>query len=810
MNTAVKPLPAEALYKACNPDAFRFRTTAELEDIDTVIGQQRACDALQFGIRIRGSGYNLFALGPPGTGKLTAIHHMVKEMAREQPPAPDWCYINNFSETHKPVALRLPAGRGIAFRRDMEQLIEELGSAIPAAFESDEYRSRTEELEEELKDRQADTLNELRKEAIAQHVELLKTPTGFAFAPTDSNNEVLDPEKFSGLPEREQKRIQNIVAILQDKLKKILTQFPAWRKETMEKIRALDREMAQSTISPLVEALKERYRDLSDVLVYLDAVERDVIENAQDFRAAPEETPLSIFGRVSRAQTLQRYKVNLLVDNSALDAAPIVFENIPSHANLIGRCEYQSQMGTLVTDFTLIKLGALHRANGGYLILEARKLFLQPYAWESLKHALESGNIRIESLERTLSLISTAALEPEPIPLDLKVILVGDRMLYYLLDRYDPDFPALFKVAADFEDLMDRNEENNMLYARMIGRLAREEGLRPLEKTAVARLIEHSARLASDAEKLSTHMRSITDLLREADHWAERAGHGCITSADIQQTIDTQIHRLDRIRERVNEEIRRGTILIDTEGEATGQVNGLSVISLGNFSFGKPSRITATMRLGEGEVIDIERETELGGALHSKGVLILANFLAARFARGEPLSMNASIVFEQSYGEVEGDSASLAELYALLSALADSPIRQAFAVTGSVNQHGQVQPIGGVNEKIEGFFDVCKAYGLTGRQGVLIPGRNVKHLMLRHEVVHAASEGKFHIYPVDTVDQALGLLTGLPAGERDDRGSYPPDSVNGRVENKLLEFASLRRRYARGAIGNDSGKPAGN
>ena len=803
----LKPLNADKLYQACNPDDLPFQTTDELEVLDLFVGQQRAIDALQFGIDIKGSGYNIYALGPAGTGKHSTVYQLVSKTASGQKPANDWCYVNNFSEPHKPKALCLPSGGGRKLRENMDQLIEELSIAIPAAFESDEYRSRLEEIEEELKEKQASALNDIRDEAKKQGVMLIKTPTGFAFAPMNKKDEVISPDDFNKLSEEEKKAIQEKTLILQDKLKKVLGQFPSLRKEAKEKIRELDIEIGKSAINYLIDAIKNKFRDLPDVIDYLGIVEKDIIKNISSLRSSQEESPLAILGAgmTSRAEAFDRYKVNLLVDNNDLQSAPVVTENLPSHANLIGRCEYQSYMGTLVTDFTLIKPGAMHKANGGYLILDARKILFQPYAWESLKRTLEAGEIRIESLERTLSLISTVALEPEPVPLDLKVILVGDRLLYYLLNYYDLDFQDLFKVAADFDDQIDRDDKNNLLYARLIASLARHNGLKPLEKTAVTRLIEHSARLASDTEKLSTNIRSINDLLRESDHWAEQNRHANIKIEDVQQAIDKQIYRSNRVQQRINEEIERGTIMINTTGECVGQVNGLSVIQLGDYTFGRPSRITATMRIGDGEVLDIERETELGGPIHSKGVLILSNFLASRYAKGNLLSMSASIVFEQSYGEVEGDSASLAELCALLSAIADMPVRQSFAITGSINQHGFVQPIGGVNEKIEGFFDVCKKSGFTGDQGALIPASNVKHLMLREDIVQAAREGKFFIYPVETVDEALELLTKISAGERDSKGRFPEQSINGRIEKQLLEFADIRQKFSHGKKKNSQG-----
>jgi len=490
--------------------------------------------------------------------------------------------------------------------------------------------------------------------------------------------------------------------------------------------------------------------------------------------------------------------VNVLVDHSQSKGAPVIYEEHPTYNNLIGRIEHLAQMGALVTDFNLIKPGALHRANGGYLILDARQLLPQPYAWDGLKRALRSREVRIEPLGQALSLVSTVSLEPEPIPLDEKVVLIGERLLYYLLYQYDPDFGELFKVEADFNEEMARTSENNLLYARLIGTMARKEELRPFDRGAVARVIERSTRMAGDAEKLSTHMLSIADLLREADYWADVAGNNVVTTDDVQRAIDAQIHRADRLQERVQEQIQRGTILIDTTGERVGQVNGLSVIGLGNFAFGQPSRITARARLGKGEVVDIEREVELGGPIHSKGVLILSGFLGARYAAKRPLSLSASLVFEQSYGGVEGDSASMAELCALLSALAEVPIKQSWAMTGSVNQHGEAQPIGGVNEKIEGFFDVCclQGRGLTGKQGVIIPASNVQHLMLRQDIVEAVEAGQFHVYPVRTVDQAMELLTGIPAGEQDEEGNFPEGSINQRVEARLIELAEKQRAFA--------------
>ena len=793
----VQPLRPEALYRRCDPHEFGFETTADLEDPKEIIGQARAVEALQFGIGIHREGYNLFSLGPSGTGKYTAVRQSLEHKAATEAVPFDWCYVNNFDDPQQPRTLQLSPGQGLALRQDTDKLVEELRSAIPAAFESEDYRTRKQVIEEEVKEHHEKAFEELRREAQGKGIALVRTPAGLVFAPTQKG-EVMNPEDFQRLPEAERQRVETEVMALQQRLQVTMRQAPHWERQGREKTKALNHEVATFAVGHLIEELRKRYAAFPPVVEHLNAMQQDVIDSAEMFLNPPEASLAAMMGvppphLPKGSAFFRRYQVNLLVDHSASQGAPVIYEDNPTYQNLIGHVEYVAQMGALSTDFGLIRAGALHQANGGYLILDALRVLTHPYAWEGLKRALRSGKICIESLGQALSLLSTVSLEPEAIPLNVKVVLLGERLLYYLLDQYDSEFNELFKVEVDFEDQADRNLENNLLYARLIGSLARREKLLPFDRSAVARLIEQSARITDDAQKLSVHTRTLCDLLREADYWARQAGHGVVAASDVERAVEAQIHRAGRVRERLREQVLRGVILIDTGGVTPGQVNGLSVLQVGQFAFGHPSRITARVRLGRGEVVDIEREVELSGPIHSKGVLILAGFLGARYAADRPLSLSASLVFEQSYSGVEGDSASSAELYALLSALANAPIKQSLAVTGSVNQRGEVQAVGGVNEKVEGFFDLCKSRGLTGEQGLLIPASNVQHLMLRRDVVEAVEAGKFHVYPIETIDQGIEILTGIEAGNRDAAGSFPEGSINYRVERRLIELAEKRR-----------------
>ncbi|MHB0974240.1 MAG: Lon protease family protein [Thiobacillus sp.] len=794
--TIRQPLSPDRLYRPCDVERFTFATTAELDDLTEGIGQMRAIEAAHFGIGMRHAGYNLYVMGQPGSGKRTLIRQLLDQRVETEAKPADWCYVHNFGQPHKPRAIQLPAGMGTRFHADMQQLVAELQATIPAVFEGEEYRRRLGQIDEEYGERQTQAFVEVGDKAGKQGITLLRTPNGFSFAPA-KGDEVMSPDDYDKLPPDEKTRFEQAIASLQEHLEKVIRQVHQWRRERIERVRRLNEEVVLFAVGHLIDDLRGSYADYPVVCGYLNAVQQNVIESIDEFRH-PKEALSGLAALTGQAPDFNRFRVNLLVGRDGSKGAPVIYEEHPTYQNLIGRVEHVSQLGALVTSFMLIKPGALHQANGGYLLLDAFKLLSQPFSWEGLKRALSTHEIRIESLGQMYSLVSTVSLEPEPIPLDAKVILIGNRLLYYLLTQYDPEFGELFKVAADFEDEVERSADNDLLYARLVGTLARRDKLRPFDRGAVARVIEHSARRAEDAEKLSTHMESLADLVREADYWAGQDAREVVARGDVERAIAAQIRRADRLRERSHEAILRGILHIDTDGERVGQVNGLSVFQLGDFSFAQPSRITANTRLGEGELLDIQREVKLGGSIHSKGVLILSSFLASRYAAEQPLSLSASLVFEQTYGQVEGDSASVAELCALLSSLANVPIRQSLAVTGSVDQFGRVQAIGAVNEKIEGYFDICSQRGLTGQQGVLIPASNMAHLMLRRDVVDAATAGRFHVYAVETVDEALELLTGIPAGTPDVDGS-----LDQRVAQRLKHLAELRRKYAKkaGSVG---------
>lgn len=794
-------LEAVRLRLRYDPKVVPFDTTDDVEESSTIVGQERAEASIQFGLGIARDGYNIFALGPPGTGKRSLLRHHLTRYARSRPVPPDTCYVHNFEDSHKPRLLIVPAGKGMALRRAMQHLVEELRTVLASAFESEEYQTRRKVIEDEFKERPQEALQGIERRAAEAGLRLIRTQVGMGFAPV-RDGDVLSGEEFSSLSETERDRIASQIKSFEEEVHRTLRQVPRWDRERRERVRTLDREITKLAVSHLIDELRGEFQELAPVLAYLDDVQEDIIRSARSIVNPQGGLPAALAemggAAPGDAQTLTRYEVNVIVDNHEADGAPVISEDNPSYDNVIGRIEHRSHFGALSTDFTLIKAGSLHRANGGFLLLEANKLLRAPYAWDALKRALQSKTLRLESLGQALGLVSTVTLEPEPADFDVTVVLSGERLLYYLLCHYDPEFEELFKVAADFNDEMDADDDGVRQYAQTVASLVKRDDLMPFDRTAVARVLEQSARMAADQRKLTTHMRSLDDLLREGDYWARSAGDAVVTAAHVQAAVDAQIHRASRIRERQIEEINRGTIKIDTDGATVGQVNGLSAVVLGSVAFGRPCRITARVRLGHGEVLDIEREVKLGGPVHSKGVLILSGYLGARYVPDQPFSLAASLVFEQSYGEVEGDSASSAELFALLSAIAGVPLKQSLAVTGSVNQRGEVQPVGAINEKIEGYFDVCRARGLTGTQGVIIPRSNCDHLMLREEVVDAVEQSQFHVYAIESIDQGIELLTDLSAGERDEQGEYEEGSFNQLVEARLVQLAEQQKRFGSG------------
>lgn len=771
-------LAPEQLVRRWPAEAFDFESTASLEPLAAAVGQHRALDALELAVGVDQPGFNLFVVGAPETGRFEATQRRITELAAAMPVPDRWCYVNNFHDAVRPSALRLPGEAGARLRDDMRQLVEELRSAIPAVLESDEYRSRVEQIEAHFASLQEQAFGELVEDAQRQGIALLRTPAGFSFAPA-REGEVMPHEEFEKLPAAEKERIAQAIRALQEKLERILRQAVGWRREHRDEMKKLNREVTTFAVGHLVDDLLRKYVALPDVVAYLEAVAKDVVENADIFRA-PAEGAQGASMQSDELPPLRRYQVNLLVEDGA-SGAPVVSEENPTFQNLIGRVEHVARFGALMTDFGLIRAGALHRANGGYLLLDARKVLMQPLAWEALKRALLTREIRVESPAQQYGLISTVSLEPQPIPLDVKVVLFGDRMLHALLQAWDPEFVELFKVDADFEDDIVIDDDSLPTYARLIGTLARDAKLPPLEADAVARVIEHAARDAGDRGRVSLHVHRLRDLIAEAAYQAGRNGRERIGRNDVQAALDARRERTGRVRRRLQDQILEGTVLIDTAGARPGQINGLSVHVMGETAFAQPTRITATTRIGEGNLIDIQREASLSGSIHAKGVMILSAFLASRYAARQAFALNASLAFEQTYGPIDGDSASLAELCAILSSISGIPIRQNWAVTGSIDQAGHVQAIGAVNEKIEGFYDICAARGLDGRQGVLIPATNVRHLMLRDDVVGAVRDGRFAVHAVSSVDEAMALLTGR-------------DDVDAVVRARLAELGKLRQK----------------
>ena len=807
---SISKLKSQQLYTVCDPQKFDFTTTAELEERMSALGQDRAISAVELGINIKSKGYNLFCLGPEGTGKTSLVKRILEEEAKKRPTPKDWAYIYNFEEPYKPHCISFPAGQGCEFAKDIDKLIEDFSVAIPSILETEEYKAGINIINEKYKHKKDEYIQILQKKAKGKNVSLMHMQAGMVVAPM-KNGEILSPETFDKLPDEEKKALINDLNQMQEEIEKVAKDLPEWEDKQRSEYNLLREKFIKLAVKKPIDDLKQKYKGHREIIEFLKNIQNHIINNIEDFlpedsatgsKSGEEDALAALLAKVNRQEEdkFAKFKVNVIVKNEPDSGAPIVHLYHPTQGNLVGRVERIQQYGALLTDFTLIKAGALHCANGGFLLIDARKLLLQPYAWDSLKRSLASKSIKIESPGEETS-FTTISLDPEPIPLDVKIILTGDEELYELLTERDPDFSDYFKVEADFGTLMDRNNENEIEYAKLIGSLSNKKKLRNLNKQAVARIIEHSSRLAEDSKKLTAHIASIGDLLREADYWARESNSKQIGKKHIEKAIAEQVYRNDRIKQAMLEQIDDGTILLDIKGSKVGQINGLVVYNFSRFSFGKPARITVQARIGSGEVINIERETNMSGPIHTKGVLILQSLIANRFAKDSPLSLSASIVFEQSYGGVDGDSASSTEYYCLLSAISGIPIKQNIAVTGSINQFGDIQPIGGVNEKIEGFFDVCKHKGLTGDQGVIIPRANVTNLMLREDVINAVNEGRFHIYAIDNVDDGIEILTGIKAGKPNKNGEFPKGSVNWHVKQSLDRYYQRYVCYAKETLG---------
>jgi lon-related putative ATP-dependent protease len=793
-------LTAEKLRRKCDPNFIQCETTKELVPLREIIGQERAARALKFGLGIKDHGFNIYAAGFPGTGRTTAVRNLLEEVARIQPAPPDWCYVNNFSNEYAPKALKLPPGRGKNFQKDMKSFIDEAKRAIPKAFESEDYAAKREATIKSVEAQSKALIDELNKKAQEEGFIIQSTRIGLILIPVIKGKPVSDRE-FVALPQKVKDEIQKNRERLGSELRSAMRQFADIDRKVHEEIEKVDREVALYAIDHLIADLADKYKELPDVGNYLKDVQTDILDNVSLFMKEPETPPQAPFPLpLMKESPFRKYEVNVIVDNSDAKGAPVISESNPTYQNLFGRIESEAQFGALVTDFTMIRRGSLHRANGGYLVLPVEGLLINPLSYDSLKRALRNGHIVIEEAQERIAFITTKSLKPEPIPLNVKVTLIGDPVLYQELYTLDREFSELFKVKADFDTTMERTDENMLRYGAFVCTLCQKENLKHLNGYGLAKLIEYSSRLAEDQTKMSTRFAEVADIVREANFYASQENSDTVTGDHVKKAIEEKIYRSKLIQEKIQEMIKREILLIDTDITAPGQVNGLSVIGLGDFEFGIPSRVTASVGLGREGIVDIEREAKMGGPIHTKGVLILSGYLNEKHAQDKPLSLSARLVFEQNYEGIEGDSASSTELYAILSALSGLPIKQSIAVTGSVNQKGEVQAIGGVNEKIEGFYEVCKTKGLTGQQGVMIPESNVQNLMLKEEILDAVKERKFHIYAVKTIDQGIETLTGIKAGARRKDGSFEKETVSYRVDKRLREMAERLREFPQSLI----------
>jgi len=794
----VNKLPIEKLRNTCPPDLMQCESTKELSPLDEIIGQERAVRALKFGLGIKNHGFNMYVAGYPGTGRKTTVKSFVEAQAKTQPVPPDWCYVNNFGNQYEPKAIQLSAGKGKEFRDDMKNLIENVKNALPKAFESEDYAARREATIRGLEEKRKQLIEELNVKAQREGFVIQTTPIGLLLIPV-LDGKPLSEEEMLALPQKTKDKLQEKRETLETEFRNTMRQLIDMERQIHDALKKLNKEVALYALGNLVERLREKYGDSAAVTEYLKDVENDVLDSLQQFirrsQGGEQQEQLPFQMPWMREDPYKKYEVNVVIDNSETKGAPVVMETNPNYPNLLGKTEKEAQFGALTTDFSMIRAGSIHKANGGYLIVPVEELLQNPFSYDGLKRDLRDGNMTIAEPEERYGFLSVKTLKPQPIPLTTKVILIGSPYLYQMMFELDPDFRELFKIKAEFDTVMDRTESKVMQYAAWVCALCEKEKLKHLDGTGIGKLVEFSSRIVEDQYKLSTQFAYVADVVREANFYATQDNSDFITGEHIKKAIEEKVYRSKLIQEKIQEMIKRGFFLIDTVQEKVGQVNGLSVMGMGDFAFGNPSRVTASIGVGREGVIDIEREAKMGGPIHTKGVLILSGYLNDKYIRDKPLSLSARLVFEQNYEGVEGDSASSTELYSILSALSGRPIKQNIAVTGSVNQKGEVQAIGGVNEKIEGFFEVCKLQGLTGQQGVMIPESNVQNLMLKEEVLEAVKEGKFNIYSVKTIDEGIEFLTGTKAGELQAEGTFEEGTINYLVNKQLTEMADKLKEY---------------
>ncbi|OPY66374.1 MAG: Lon protease [Syntrophorhabdus sp. PtaU1.Bin050] len=797
-------LAPEALYKPCDPNMFTFNTTDDIQDIiPGTIGQEKAIRALDFGLSMDSSGFNIFALGETGTGKMTTVMTALKEKAAKEKVPEDWCYVYNFKDPDTSIAISLEPGNGVVFQKEMDDLVKTVRIEIPKAFESKEYEVQKSRIIEEFQQKQSEYFSRLDEEAKTRGFAVKRGPTGVLIVPVRENGEPLTKEEFEALDEKARKKMEETGRMFQEKLNDVVRVLRDADKLVRDMLTKLERMVALDLVGPLIEVIKTKYRSNEKITCYLDDVKEEILSHLDEFRPTEEQPSPLPFMKMPKAEpSFLKYTVNVIVNHSDSKGAPIVFETNPTYLNLFGRIEYKVTYGMATTDFTMIKAGALHRANGGYLVIDTMDLFKNPFSYDALKRALKNKEIKIEDVLEQYRMISTPGLKPEAVPLNMKVVLVGSPYVYYILYSLDEESRDLFKVKADFDNRMDRTPESMTQYAGFIANCQREEKLLPFDRTGVASIIELSSRFADHQDKLSVKFSSILDLMREAHYWAKKEDSAIVKGEHVRKAIEEKVFRVNRVEERMREMVLEDTIILDTSGTKVGQVNGLAVLDLGDYSFGKPSRITAKTFTGKAGIVNIERETKMSGKIHEKAILIISSYLGSKYAAKNPISLSASITFEQLYEMIEGDSATCAELYALLSSISGVPLKQNYAITGSMDQNGDVQPIGGVNEKIEGFFDLCRIRGLDGSQGVIIPKRNAKHLVLKQEVVEAVREGKFSIYTIDRMEEGLELLTGMSAGELQEDGTYPEGTINYLVAKRLTEIGEALEKKKEGEGNN--------